>query len=66
MQRNKIRLSRLISVEDIISSFGEWKLHSPEMFSVPGTNSDAVPLDQAMQYLKDEIMGRIRERQNIN
>lgn len=54
-------LNRLISSEDIVYVFGAWKLHSPEMFSLPSAEKESIPLDQIMQYLKEEILGRIRE-----
>lgn len=29
-----MQLSRLISAEDIVNAFGEWKLHSPALFAM--------------------------------
>ena len=34
MQKQNLHLSRLISTEDMVHVFGEWKLHSPDMFKV--------------------------------
>lgn len=36
LQKKKMYLTKLISADDLVYAFGEWKLHSPEMFSQPG------------------------------
>jgi hypothetical protein len=66
MGRKKMHLSRLISSQDIVYVFGEWKLHSPEMFALPGVERESTSLAQVMQYLKEEIEGRIRENKSLN
>lgn len=29
-----MQLSRLVSAEDIVNVFGEWKLHTPALFTI--------------------------------
>lgn len=36
------------------------------MFSMKSSGVEPVSADQAIEYLKDEIMGRIRETQSLN
>lgn len=52
MSKKKMILTRLISAEDIVYVFGEWKLHSPDMFSLSGAEQEPTPLIQVMEYLK--------------
>jgi hypothetical protein len=34
MKKRKMQLSRLVSAEDIVKVFGEWKLHTPALFTI--------------------------------
>lgn len=52
MSKKKMNLTRLISAEDIVYAFGEWKLHSPDMFLLSETEVETTPLIQVMHYLK--------------
>jgi hypothetical protein len=63
MQKKGIELCKLISAEDIVYVFGEWKLHSPSMFAKA---EGEVPVEQALEYLHDEVMGRIRSKRSLN
>lgn len=50
MKKQKMYLNRLISSEDIVYMFGEWKLHSPEMFDAQ--SGEEVEIGQALAYLR--------------
>lgn len=57
LKRKYLHLVRMISTEDIVYAFGEWKLHSPEMFNQETSNQ--VEVSQVLELLREEIMGRI-------
>jgi hypothetical protein len=44
---------------------GEWRLHSGDMFSTAEGEDTAIPVEQAMSYLREEVMGRIRAKKNL-
>lgn len=50
MAKLNIHLSRFISTEDIVFVFGEWKLHSPDMFKE--SKEEEVEISQALTYLR--------------
>lgn len=60
-----IFLTRFISSEDITCTMGEWRLHSPDMFSAAEGENTAIPAEQAMTYLREEIIGSIKARKSI-
>jgi hypothetical protein len=45
-------LTRFISSEDLVCLMGEWRLHSPDMFSAVEGEETAIPVEQAISYLK--------------
>jgi hypothetical protein len=53
-----IKLVRLVSSEDWVCVLGEWKLHSPDMFSGQG---EPMEVEQAVDLLRAEVLGRIGE-----
>ena len=59
---HRLHLVRFIGSEDIVGTMSEWRLHSPDMFSGAEGEETAIPVEQAMSYLRDEVMGRIRAR----
>ena len=51
MRKHKLYLNRFISTEDIVFVFGEWKLHSPEMFEEG--KGEELEISQALIYLRE-------------
>jgi hypothetical protein len=60
-----IFLTRFISSEDLVCLMGEWRLHSTDMFSAAEGEETAIPVEQAMSYLREEVMGRIRAKKSL-
>lgn len=61
---HRLFLARFIASEDLVCTMGEWRLHSPDMFSGGEGEETAIPVEQAMSYLREEAMGRIRARKS--
>jgi hypothetical protein len=57
-------LIRFIGSEDVVCTMGEWRLHSPDMFSGVEGEETAIPVEQAMSYFREELMGRIRAQKS--
>jgi hypothetical protein len=61
----RVFLTRFIGSEDVVCTMGEWRLHSPDMFSAVEGEETAIPVEQAISYLREEVMGRIRARKSL-
>jgi hypothetical protein len=57
LEQRGLHLNRLISTEDIVYVLGEWKLHSPEMFSAAESRNGG-EMAETLALLREEISGR--------
>lgn len=64
MKKIGMSLNRFISTEDMVYVFGEWKLHSPEMFVFEGSTGEEMEINDVLTFLHEEIYGRIGVDQN--
>lgn len=57
MEKIGLRATRRITKEDIVYVMGEFKLHSPDMFSE--SENEGVGLDEISKYLRNQIENQI-------